>query len=141
VYSEAELDDSLCPWCIADGSAHERYNAEFTDYAAVGGFRLPNTLETQVREEVAHRTPGFSGWQQEQWLACCNDAAAYLGPAGHAELTSRWPGAVEAVRADCGLDGAEWEGFFHALDADGGPTAYVFQCLHCNRLLAYQDCH
>jgi hypothetical protein len=31
VYSQGELIDSLCPWCIADGSAAEKYEAEFTD--------------------------------------------------------------------------------------------------------------
>src|SRR5437867_876141 len=27
VYSQDELIDSLCPWCIADGSAAEKYDA------------------------------------------------------------------------------------------------------------------
>jgi uncharacterized protein CbrC (UPF0167 family) len=36
VYAEDELDESICPWCIADGSAHEEFDAEFTDAAGVG---------------------------------------------------------------------------------------------------------
>jgi len=140
VYAADELDQSLCPWCIADGSAAERFDAEFTDYSGVGGWRQPNPLSDEVRREVATRTPGFSGWQQEQWLACCGDAAEFLGHAGLQELTKRWPNAIEAVRIDTGLEGAEWEGFKRALDKDHGPTAYVFRCTHCGRLLAYQDC-
>src|SRR5918992_4376302 len=63
VYAEDELDDALCPWCIADGSAHDRFDAEFTDAAGVGlGWEL---VPDEVVEEVAHRTPGFTGWQQE----------------------------------------------------------------------------
>src|SRR5262245_51685164 len=31
VFAEEELEDELCPWCIADGSAAEKYDATFTD--------------------------------------------------------------------------------------------------------------
>jgi uncharacterized protein len=140
VFAEAELDDSICPWCIADGSAHTSFDAEFTDAAGVGGYRIPNQLTKSVIDEVAFRTPGFSGWQQEHWLACCNDAAAFVGRAGYRELQDKWPEAVAAIQADCGLDGAEWQEFFRCLDRDGSPTAYVFRCLHCRNYLGYQDC-
>jgi organic radical activating enzyme len=33
-YSEEELDDSLCPWCLADGSAHRKFDATFFDTEA-----------------------------------------------------------------------------------------------------------
>src|SRR5262245_60801263 len=36
VFAEPELDESLCPWCISDGSAHETFDAEFTDASMVG---------------------------------------------------------------------------------------------------------
>jgi uncharacterized protein CbrC (UPF0167 family) len=141
VYSTVELRESICPWCIADGQAHARFNAEFTDAAGVGDYRPQQKLPTAVIEEVAFRTPGFSGWQQERWLACCNDAARFLGPAGCAELQTRWPQAIASVQSDCGLVGEDWQSFLRALSRDGGPTAYVFQCLHCSSYLAYQDCH
>jgi len=32
-YCEVELDVALCPWCIADGSAHEKFDASFVDEA------------------------------------------------------------------------------------------------------------
>jgi uncharacterized protein CbrC (UPF0167 family) len=140
-YGPNELDGGICPWCIKSGDAHARLEVEFTDAAGVGGYVLPNTTPPGVVDEVAHRTPGFSGWQQERWLTCCQDAMAFLGCAGHAELVEAWPGAVAAVMKDCGLDGDEWESFFKALDVDDGPTAYVFRCLHCGSLDAYQDCH
>jgi uncharacterized protein CbrC (UPF0167 family) len=32
VYSEEDgLDDQLCPWCIADGAAHRKFDATFID--------------------------------------------------------------------------------------------------------------
>ena len=78
-YAEEELDNDLCPWCIADGSAHEKFSVEFVDSAGIGGHdgrwdKVPRS----VIEEVAFRTPGFSGLQQEQWFTHCGDAAEFI---------------------------------------------------------------
>jgi uncharacterized protein len=76
VYSTDELEEALCPWCIADGAA-EAFGAEFTDVGA----EVPDDVPREVLEELAYRTPGFSGWQQEHWLYHCGDGAAFLGVA------------------------------------------------------------
>jgi hypothetical protein len=34
IYAEETLQDCLCPWCIADGSAHDRFDATFVDSEA-----------------------------------------------------------------------------------------------------------
>jgi uncharacterized protein CbrC (UPF0167 family) len=140
VYSVEELSECICPWCIADGSAHEKFDAEFTDSAAVGGDSEPPVVPNAVVEEVAFRTPGFSGWQQEHWLACCGDAAAFIGRAGRAELERQWPDAIPSIQQECGMvDGPEWKGYLRALKKDDSPTAYVFRCLHCGKHLGYSD--
>ena len=138
VYSVKELSESICPWCIADGSAHEKFGAEFTDSAGVGSHYHNQQVPAAVVEEVAFRTPGFSGWQQERWLACCRDAAAFLGRAGHAEIQSRFADAIESLRTDSEM-GERWPQFFEALSSEDGPTAYVFRCLHCGQHLGYAD--
>jgi uncharacterized protein CbrC (UPF0167 family) len=49
---------------------------------------------------------------------------------------------VPSLQDDTGLqDGARWDGYVAALtkDASGGPTAYVFRCLHCGQLGGYSD--
>ena len=97
-----DIDDvHICPWCIADGSAHARFGVEFTDIGAVGlGYDEPwEPVPRSVAEEVAYRTPGFSGWQQERWWTHCGETAEFLGPAGYAELAGAWSGAVDAIRA------------------------------------------
>lgn len=139
VFSEEELADSICPWCIADGSAHERFSAEFTDSAGITS-DTGEPVPSAVVEEVSYRTPGFTGWQQERWVACCGDAAAFLGRAGRKELKSKWAAAVPALRDEAGLTAEEWKDFANDLDAEESPTAYVFRCLHCNALLGYTDC-
>jgi len=138
VYAEDELEEAICPWCIADGSAATKFDATFVDSSEIGDGEV--TVSEEIEEQIASRTPGFAGWQGEHWLACCDDAAAFLGPAGRAELEAFGAPAIEALRAECGLSGAEWEEYFQALDRDNGPTAYLFKCLHCGGLLAYSDC-
>jgi len=139
VYAEEELDHSICPWCIADGSAAERYDATFTDESGIGDGEV--SVSDKIVQEVSQRTPGFAGWQQERWLGCCDDAAAFLGPMGHVEVKKLGPAAVKAVRDESGLDGAEWEDYFNELNRDSGPTAYIFRCLHCRGFRAYSDSH
>ena len=126
IYCEAEITGGICPWCIADGSAHAELGAEFTDRAGVGD-GIPNS----VLAEVAYRTPGYSGWQQELWFTHCNDATAFLGVVGRKELDALGPEAIASIQASTGLEDDEWERFFERLDKDGSPTAYLFRCLHC----------
>lgn len=37
VYGLDRPKGSFCPWCIADGSAHERFEVTFADEAGIGG--------------------------------------------------------------------------------------------------------
>jgi len=36
IYSPSDFE-IVCPWCISDGSAHAKFQAEFVDRASVGG--------------------------------------------------------------------------------------------------------
>ena len=67
VYAEEEYDECICPWCIADGSAHKKLDAEFTDEDGIGNYGEWGKVNKRVREEVVYRTPGFDSWQA---LAC-----------------------------------------------------------------------
>jgi hypothetical protein len=135
-----DLNEAFCPWCIADGSAATAFDAEFTDPEGVGDYGSWDPVPPEVVNEVARRTPGFSGWQQERWWTHCSDAAAFLGRAGRRELDIRWSEAVPALQAESELVGEAWEEYADALEADGSPTAYVFRCRHCGRLGGYSDC-
>ena len=126
VYAVDEPDPP-CPACIADGSFAARFDAEFTDPDPLSG------LDPAIVDEVTRRTPGFSGWQQEQWLTHCNDAAAFLGPAGYDELLGH-PDALDLLRREDGSE--DW---LEALSRDGSPTAYLFRCRHCGIELANWD--
>jgi uncharacterized protein CbrC (UPF0167 family) len=47
--------------------------------------------------------------------------------------------AVVASVREYGWDPDETDEFVAALDADEGPTAYLFRCLHCGTYAAYND--
>jgi uncharacterized protein CbrC (UPF0167 family) len=93
-----EEPDPPCPKCIADGSFAARFDAEFTDSAPLAG------LDAEIIDEVTRRTPGYSGWQVEQWMTHCDDAATFLGPVGYQELLGH-PEAMEQLRRELGDGG------------------------------------
>lgn len=136
MYAVEELDESLCPWCIADGSAAERFDAEYVDVLEV-----PDGVPAEVIEQVTRRTPGFPGWQQPHWMFHCRDGAAFLGAVGRRELEA-YPDALEVLRHEhdaYGWPEAEVQEYLAALDKEGQPTAYLFECRHCGTHLAYSD--
>lgn len=139
-YGEDDLTDEVCPWCIANGDAHEEYEVEFVDSAAIGGGDEDwPEVDDEIIEEVAFRTPGFNGWQQERWFTHCDDAGAFLGPMSKAELQALGPKAVSAIQQSTGLEGQDWQRLFNALKREKAPTAFVFRCLHCGAYGGYTD--
>lgn len=137
-YCEEELDDALCPWCVADGSAHKKFDATFADE---NGFA--DGMPAKAAKEIAQRTPGFNSWQSEQWLVCCGDACAFIEPAGHKEIVARHPmlegTLMTYIVQELGISGGAAQQFYHSLSRDKWPTAYIFQCRHCDSQPAYID--
>ncbi len=137
-YSETDLRDALCPWCIADGSAAAAFSARFTDLEPAD---VPAGVPAAVIEEITRRTPGFAGWDRERWLFHCDDGAEYLGAVGWSEVAER-PDAMADLEAEArarGLSARRARMFLRDLNPDGGSTAYLFRCRHCDRHLAYAD--
>lgn len=144
--------ESLCLYCIKSGEASRalglvsrsgRDHSEIVGWAAMFSDEtdVPDDVPSAVADEIAYRTPGFHGWQQQSWLYHCGDGAAYLGPAGYADLRPH-PDALEMLRLDIqrpGWSHEQTELLLRRLDRTDGPTAYLFQCLHCGTSLASWD--
>jgi len=140
VYSEADLEKAICPWCISNGLAHEKFSAEFTDIDAIGDYDPTISISIDIKEEVAYRTPGFNGWQQERWLVHCGDACAFLGAAGKEEVAAYGSQElIESLRADVKMGEMEFGDYLEKMNKQSGPTAYIFRCLHCGQYQAYSD--
>ena len=142
VYGPRE-PEVLCLECIRDGSASDRMPESTSDldgpFTTIDG--MPPGIPASVLDELLHRTPGFSGWQQERWQFHCDDAAAFLRPAGYAELQDL-DDALDSIRAECRemrMPDGQVEDYLRWLRVDGDATAYLFRCLHCGTHLAYTD--
>jgi uncharacterized protein len=130
LYTEKDLDNSVCPWCIADGSAHKKVKAEFVDAEA-----FPDQTPRAAITEITQRTPGYNAWQTEVWPACCNDATAFLGPHGITEIRKEFyerEGEIMTfIVQEMHISGSAAARLLNSLQKDQGPTLFLFQCLHC----------
>ncbi len=137
VYAGEQLDVRICPWCIADGSAAAKFDADFTDV----GWGVPADVPASVTDEIEHRTPGFHSWQQDHWLYHCGDGCVFLGEVGRSEL-EEYPEALEALQQEAesfGWHDQQITEYLASLTKGGSPTAYLFGCLVCGTHLAYSD--
>ncbi len=124
----------LCPECIADGSAAEKFDGAFQDECSVeDGVDCPDKLD-----ELIHRTPGYEGWQQEYWRAHCGDYCAFAGYVGYRELKQM--NIVDEVLDDPVWDSAEQRELLEGVVNGGSVQGYLFQCLHCKKYLLWIDC-
>jgi uncharacterized protein CbrC (UPF0167 family) len=138
IYAEGHEPTPVCPWCIADGSAHERFGACFVDADAFDG-AVPEGTVTEITE----RTPGFATWQGETWPSCCGDAAVFVMPAGIAEIRARAPELegqlMSHIVYEMGVSGGAATRLLDSLDRDRSPTLYVFKCPQCETHLFHID--
>ena len=124
--------EHLCPECIASGEAARKYDGSFQDDCSLDdGVDDPEKLD-----ELIHRTPGYSGWQQEYWRAHCGDYCAFWGYVGAREL--RALGALEDVLDDPMWDEEQKEMIRESVNG-GHLQCYLFQCLHCGKHLVWMD--
>src|SRR5690554_1791916 len=75
-FYSVEEPEYICPWCIADGKASEKYKGEFNDYE---GIENSENIEKELLLQASERTPSYTSWQQEVWLTHCNEPCAFVG--------------------------------------------------------------
>ncbi len=140
----AEDVDALCPWCIADGSAAEKFDGEFVDVCEVD--YLPDEdEESEPREmtdklsELIHRTPCYHGWQQEMWLAHCDDYCAYIGDFSWSDIEKM--GLAQELEEAYDIEANGFDISFIKKNCDGNSMVlYLFRCLKCGKHLFCVDC-
>ncbi len=133
-YSSEDVE-CLCPGCIADGKAAEKFDGEFQDSASADKVSDPAKLE-----ELTTRTPGYCGWQQEYWLAHCDDYCAFTGYVGMEELEEMGLSdkLEEIYRKDVAM--FDIEDVRENMQNEGSMQGYLFRCLHCGKYFLYVDC-
>ena len=132
-YCVEDLDRELCPWCIADGTAHAKFDVTFHDMT------LPAGIEPAVAEEIEQRTPGFDNLNPFDWPECCGSPMAYGEPAGIAEIRARHPGLEPQLLAAVADRFRDARRMLELLRRDGDPCAHVFSCPVCGGERAIVD--
>ena len=122
---------NLCPFCIANGLAAKKFDAEFVQDAEGRG-----ELDPEKDQLLFCQTPGYSSWQGENWLSCYQDYCAYLGTVGTRELKAM--GIAEQVLADYEERG-EYQDIEEHLVKDESLCGYLFRCLHCQKYQIWVD--
>ena len=139
VYAEQSLDNKICPWCIFNGEAHRQFNAEFTEWGAIGDYGYWEDISDDIKKIIAYQTPSFQSWQGEKWWTHCGDAALFLGQADASKINSLGLDLRLSLEEDTGLAGKELDEYISSIEIDGSPTVYLFQCRHCQKFHAYTD--
>ena len=83
-------------------SGAEKFNGEFQDSYSVDEVSDPAKLE-----ELTRRTPGYHGWQQEYWVAHCDDYCAFIGYVGWDDLVKM--GIDKQIEESYGRDINGWD--------------------------------
>lgn len=120
----------LCPSCIHSGLAAEKFDGEFQQDLL--NPELVNNADYTT--EVLHRTPGYSSWQGNNWLAHCTDYCAFIGHVGWDELVAM--GITEEL---IHYDDYSNEELAASLRNNGSHQGYLFQCLECQQYVLYSD--
>ncbi len=83
VYSEEDVD-AVCPWCIASGEAHEKFDATFVDSEAFAD-GTPESAMDEIVEHMAHDSLVGWGWHPGDGRAPAPGTQAAFG-----KLTQAW---------------------------------------------------
>ncbi|MBR6100926.1 MAG: CbrC family protein [Ruminococcus sp.] len=134
-YTAEDSVDCICPECIAGGRAAEKFDGEFQGAANTDDVSDPAKLD-----ELVHRTPGYCGWQQEYWLAHCDDFCAFVGYVGWDEIVKMGLDKEIEETYDQDVCGFDFEDIKENLMNDGSMQGYLFRCLHCGKHFLYADC-
>jgi uncharacterized protein len=130
IYSRHRLE-TICPWCIADGAAHAKFDAGFSDEV---GLSIAN-IAPHIIDEIVHRTPGYLCWQDEVWLTHCNDACEFRGNASIEDVSNASEASKEWWLAENREFDLDWDSCIGDYEPGHGMGVYKFVCRHCGLVL------
>ncbi|MBF0659845.1 CbrC family protein [Psychrobacter sp. NG25] len=126
---------TICPWCIADSSAAEKFSGSFSDSHLL----LSDGIDKEIVREVCERTPSFISWQQERWLSHCNDACEFHGGAKRSDLEGLQNKSLDQFLADEYMTAESWSIILQSYNNSGDTVIYKFKCRVCGEYKFYAD--
>ena len=128
-------NNGICPWCIADGSASDKFEGEYNDSYPLE----EDGINSEIIAEVCCRTPGFSSWQQEVWLSCCKDACEFHSDVSNEEMNKMSFEAFKTAFHGSNISEDFFEQFKGSYRPFGNPSIYKWVCRHCRDVKYYAD--
>ena len=135
IYAEEDLE-SVCPWCIADGSLERKFDASLSDEWPLKSAGVSES----IIQEVICRTPGYISWQQDSWQSCCGDACEFHGSPSRDELLNLTDSSFAALVQSSGLPLNDLREIVAQYQPDSSPAFYKFICRHCSVAKYTWDC-
>ena len=137
-----EDPDYICPWCIVNGRAAEKFNGEFNDYCGIEGVSPnpndpPSKIPQELLREITNKTPSYVSWQQEVWLTHCNEPCAFIAYVDFETIKpylEELKEDIETITNDYGTNMIEY------LTKSGSVVGYLFQCVKCGKHRLHIDC-
>jgi hypothetical protein len=133
-YSTKDVED-ICPDCIKNGTAADKYDGEFQDSAS-----CENVDNQEYVNELCHRTPGYCGWQQEVWLSHCGDFCQILGNVGWNEIAHLKDELIEDIDRIINDFNMTIKELQDNLISGGSLQGYLFKCVKCGKHRLHVDC-
>jgi len=134
IYCKEDVSE-VCPWCIADGSAAEKWSATFND-----SYNIPTGVPKQVIELIDARTPGYSTWQGNRWLYSEHDALVFVGEVTGSTLIRKDEDEKVFACREALIDWNFPSDFDLSQVVVGGqPAIYLFQDRETKHYKAYAD--
>ena len=106
----------LCPECIANGKAAEKFNCDFID---------------EPFDE-------YSAWQQPYYPNHCDDFCKFISYVGYKELKER--NLLDKIIISSDNDEDSVREYIEDLEIEGNFQGYLFECLKCGQLILHTDC-
>ncbi|WP_300481538.1 CbrC family protein [Shewanella sp.] len=141
IYSK-NRPDSICPWCIADGGAAKMFGIEFVSLMpAIIDPSNPQEIECSERafDELLHRTPGFSSYQEIEWPNHCGDFCEYHGISTVKDIKNISAEQKERLFQTSYLDEREHTDIQRGKDDDELHYFLRFSCRNCGESLFQFD--
>lgn len=132
IYSAEYEPEILCPDCIANGTAAEKFDGTFQCYLD------EESVSPEDYDAVMRRTPTILSYQDLEWKVCCGKPCVYMRRAKNVDF----PAILEKLKETYS---EEEEGVpFEKLSELGGESddessLILFRCQTCGRLYGVID--
>ncbi len=118
--------EGICPWCIKDGKAAEKYDGEFQPEES-----CEKVDNKEYLDELIHRTPGYFGCQEELWLSHCGDYCAFMGLLGRDRFDELEDELKEDIERIVKYEDITYDEFKDSIGRY--RWAYLLKCLKCGK--------